>query len=383
MMRVLFCGQSSYPSSKSATANRYRAIADIVHEGGGEPIFINRHPVFNAQDDLTGLKYRCLWPSGIYRSKSFIIRNLKKLIALPCELLAILRVNRERKISVINVYTQFFFDLLFYRLAASIVGAKCAVHLVELRSSISNRSRLLRLNDWFFERYCGVLCEVYVAISRKTEEIFLSRCRTGIGCVVPPVFDFSSLSGQKGQSIHSGRFLLYCASLEYEEVAWFVIEAFLKGSSGYPDVNLVMVLSGKISSRIRSVISNPTNRVFIYSGVPYVDLLGLYQNADALLIPLRDCPQDVARFPQKISEYLAAGRPILTTAVGEISFYFKNGVDAIVANSYDVSVYANCINSVISGRFDLDEIGRRGRALGEEKFDVRAYVDRLCSLFST
>ena len=50
----------------------------------------------------------------------------------------------------------------------------------------------------------------------------------------------------------------------------------------------------------------------------------MYKNATAHLIPLSNSIQDTARFPNKISEYLASAKPIITTDVGEIKHYFKD-----------------------------------------------------------
>ena len=53
--------------------------------------------------------------------------------------------------------------------------------------------------------------------------------------------------------------------------------------------------------------------------------------AHGLLIPLFDDVRSTARFPTKIGEYLASGRPIVTTAVGEMPRYFEDGVTAFIS----------------------------------------------------
>ena len=47
-------------------------------------------------------------------------------------------------------------------------------------------------------------------------------------------------------------------------------------------------------------------------------------NSEALLIPLRNTIQDIARFPNKLSEYVGVSGLIITTDVGEIKDYFIN-----------------------------------------------------------
>ena len=59
-------------------------------------------------------------------------------------------------------------------------------------------------------------------------------------------------------------------------------------------------------------------RVEILGQLPRAELLDLYQDASVLLAPLFEDTRSIARFPTKIGEYLAAGRPVLTNAVGEV-----------------------------------------------------------------
>ncbi len=84
-------------------------------------------------------------------------------------------------------------------------------------------------------------------------------------------------------------------------------------------------------------------RILIYSNVPYTDLINLYRNSEALIIPMRNTDQDKARFPHKISEYCASDRPIITNSIGEISNYF-NESNAYLCSEYDEQKYADVMD---------------------------------------
>ena len=73
------------------------------------------------------------------------------------------------------------------------------------------------------------------------------------------------------------------------------------------------------------------------------ELLELYAQSRALLIPLFADDQSRARFPSKIGEYLAAARPVVTTHVGEIDRFLTDGVTAYVSAPGDPAAYGESI----------------------------------------
>ena len=115
------------------------------------------------------------------------------------------------------------------------------------------------------------------------------------------------------------------------------------------------------------------DRTKIFSNIPFSELIDLYVNAAALLIPLRPTKQDAARFPHKISEYAATGNPIITTNYGEVAYYFKDGENALVADSYDISLFAEKMNFVIENLTRAKQIGQKGKELGMQKFSHIKY----------
>ncbi len=102
------------------------------------------------------------------------------------------------------------------------------------------------------------------------------------------------------------------------------------------------------------------------------ELLELYERAHALLIPLFDDQQSRARFPTKIGEYLAAARPVVTNAVGEIPRYFTDGVDAVVCPPGDPIAFGRAIADLLSDPARAALIGRRGRVSRRDPVPLRA-----------
>ncbi len=377
MKIALFCGQSSYPRRDSATANRYRALAEMTANLGHEVIFVNRHPAVRLDEPQSPpQQFGVINASGLHRKKGWIRRQFARALSGPREAWKIIELSNSKPVSIINVYSQYSLDLLYYYLISKAVGAECIIHVVEYRSKIVGRGPLLRFNDLVYEAIATALFSRFVAISSTIEKALIEANPQVNVVVVPPVCRFDQISQIQPTRLDK-RYFLYCASLAYEDVAWFVIESFLKLDTR--SINLILVLNGDLSDRIQKICK--INRaIIVLSQLEYDHLLGLYKGAHALLIPLRNIAQDTARYPQKISEYMASGRPIISCKVGDIAKHFTHGIDALLANSYEVHEYAELMKFCLSHDSEIADIATKGYTLGLKLFDVRSQEKNLRSL---
>jgi len=120
---------------------------------------------------------------------------------------------------------------------------------------------------------------------------------------------------------------------------------------------LKLVLVGSLTDSLRLRLLGeiraaglPEDRVIPTGYVSRQELWTLYAGAVALLAPLDSSERSRARFPWKIAEYLAAGRPVITNGVGEIPRYFTDGENALVARPDDEEDFASKIELVAKNR---------------------------------
>lgn len=109
-------------------------------------------------------------------------------------------------------------------------------------------------------------------------------------------------------------------------------------------------------------------------------LLDLCGRASALLVPLHDDLESRARFPTKLGEYLAAARPVVTTAVGEIPRFLTDGETAYLADGEAPEQFAARLIDVLDDPDKAERIALAGRALAERLFDYRLQGPRLADL---
>ena len=110
------------------------------------------------------------------------------------------------------------------------------------------------------------------------------------------------------------------------------------------------------------------------------DLLLLYCEAKALLIPLFDDVESAARFPTKIGEYLYSSRPIVITSAADVGRYFTDGKTAYIAVGLSANDYGAAILRAISDE-RASEVGQNGKRLADENFDAYLYSKVLSDFF--
>jgi glycosyltransferase involved in cell wall biosynthesis len=193
---------------------------------------------------------------------------------------------------------------------------------------------------------------------------------------LPGVSDFDIIDRISPKKLDY-KYILYCGSINYIDVVYFIINAYLK-SRITSKVKLVLIVNGD-NVRIKKLNDEFQNKdnIVILTKLSYEDLIGYYKSAEGLLIPLRNTIQDVARFPQKVSEYTAVKGLILSTNIGEIRTYFNNEENAILVKDYDEGLFSKLIDYAINKCDNCNDIKMRSYRTGLENFSVQSNGLRL------
>lgn len=117
------------------------------------------------------------------------------------------------------------------------------------------------------------------------------------------------------------------------------------------------------------------------------DIPSLMKDAKILVSPRPYSLQALYGFPTKVAEYLMAGRPVVTSAFGDLSQHLIDGVNAFVLPSGDIPIIAEAILRVLDNYKDAIRVGIRGKELALEMFDpqknTRPLVDWLVKMESS
>jgi glycosyltransferase involved in cell wall biosynthesis len=82
-----------------------------------------------------------------------------------------------------------------------------------------------------------------------------------------------------------------------------------------------------------------------------------------------------------IIEAMAAGRPVVASAVGGIPEMIKDGVTGLLVPPGDPAALAAAVIRMLQDAELAQRVGHAGHALVRERFDVREMLDRLATLY--
>lgn len=376
---VVYLGSIGFPYGLAEIQKMTLISKGLVYAGYSVTV-INRRGLHNAADhkDLLpqgmhdGIAY--VYTSGSpFRPDGFIKRNWLKVKGRIAELSFLWRKKRNRELDIAILSTNRFLNVLYYSLLGRVIGFKTLLNYAEYYPAIasSNSATAKRLNSFFYDRYAPRLVSGVLPISEFLIGHLKKNRPRQLYFKVPVLTDvqkFDAITARSGDD-----YFLFCGDATYKEIITFIIDAFATLENKACQLFLVVNGNPADIQAVKDYAAAQTNTGMyrFFSKLPQDELYALYRGAKALLIPLRPTEQDSARFPHKIGEYLAAGKPVVSTNYGEVKHYFQDGVNMLVAGSYDVHQFAKKMQEVIDDPVRAAEIGRAGRKLAEEKFDYR------------
>jgi glycosyltransferase involved in cell wall biosynthesis len=390
-MKILFLGVTRFPMGEASSQKAIYICKSLSHAGVDITMVCKKSVLpqnieFESEGHYEGFSF--IFTTGTpYKSNKFIVRNYNKIKGFVNEFRFVLKSRRESKIDAAIIYTRSFLNVVLYKLYSRIFSFKVIVNYGELRSKI-NFSKIsfgLRMNDYFFDKYVFLFADGFLPISNYLIDYIKEKKQNIPFLKTPPLCDYSLFENHKEKPGNDFHFL-YCGSLGYFEIAKFILDAFNKMQKNEFSLYLIIHGNSERMTRLKNYIKEnfeDPKKIKIFSGLPYNDLVSFYNNAYALLIPLRPSIQDMARFPHKIGEYCATGRPIITTEIGEVKHYFKDKESAFVSSEYNVHLFADKMIEASSNPELAKMIGQEGRRIGLEHFDYKAYGKKLKQFVSS
>lgn len=390
-MYIVHLGFSGFPVGNAAT-QRIRFTFKAIQQAGYTPLIINKQAVHakvgykNHVNRFDGLMFVDTSPV-LTKQASFVKRNLNKVQGFFKEF-GLLYKKRKNIHSAI-LYTSEFSQLVYYRILSKLLGFKLVIQYVEHRSSIEERSAFTtRLNDRLFDKHCAAYCDGVMGISEfLISEIRKQDAKKPI-VKVPVICDFRDF--EIFDAANPGfKYFLYCGTLNYVPVIHFVLSFYEKVRSEnlYNDKIMFIIGGGdqKVFAQIEEAFKNSkySEDIVFYKNMAYNNIIPLYKSADMLIIPLRNNVQDIARFPHKVSEYTASGRPLISSNIGELKHYFVDKQTALLAADYNVDVYVDALRRMRTENISFEEIGKAGYKVGYDNFHYQSNVNNIKAFFDS
>jgi glycosyltransferase involved in cell wall biosynthesis len=199
----------------------------------------------------------------------------------------------------------------------------------------------------------------------------------------PRMFDPTQKS-EPFKSAHglSGRFVvMYAGAHGLSNDLDIVLQAAAQ-LRGQPEIAFVLVGDGKEKPRLEQAAraQNLANVLFL-PPVPKSAMNGTLAGADACLAILKPVPLYNTVYPNKVFDYMAAGKAVVLAIEGVIAEVIQQAGCGIAVQPGDPDALAEAIRRLAADPDGCRAMGRSGRAYIETHFDRAVLADQLETLF--
>jgi glycosyltransferase involved in cell wall biosynthesis len=244
-------------------------------------------------------------------------------------------------------------------------------------------------NHWLYMKQIFKRATGALVISEAIEQRVRERCSDANPRLLihrtPAIVDsqrFATASPSIGCSAHQVPNFVYCGAWQWD--IFFLIRAFaFVRQSGY---QCRLVLVGGYAQEKGLMISKYAQKndlspedITLLGCVDERTLETSYKNAAALLAPLRDDDRSITRLPNKISEYLASGRPIISCQIGDITNFLTDNVNAFLGRPGNERDFADRMIAILQDPAHAERIGAAGQQICSARLDYRAHVSGLAN----
>jgi len=306
-------------------------------------------------------------------------RFIQYIFGVISETRFLLLLKKEYKsIYLIGSYTSIVRYLL-YSIFCKIFRINLVLNIMEWHIATNKDLSIpRRVNAFLFDKYAFRLSKGTIAIS----EFIISNLKRNKSntkfLLIPALTDVFKIDNIEESQGAKFNYILYCGGIVYNEVIETVINTFKELKNG---IHLVLILHGHnlLEEKLRNKIANDvySDKIHVLSNLNYSSLIQYYKNAAVLLVPLRNSIQDKARYPQKIAEYSACSRPILSNEIGQVGSDFHHKTDIYYANSFTSNDLAEGIKLILQDEKLAEKISNNARKKAERYFDYKNYIKKL------
>jgi glycosyltransferase involved in cell wall biosynthesis len=309
------------------------------------------------------------------KSSNTFVKILQHILGLINAFSRIKKDNSNSKIDAIILYERslvlsLFFFVVTKLLKITYLKEESEYPFVERKDNLYNRIYLFVFINFSYRLFDGMLIMTKILI-----EYFKDKVNSRAQIIhIPMTVEFERFENVKKNN--KGDYLAYCGDLNPKDGIEILIKSFKIVSEKYPLLKLLIIGDNKNNSIIDSIKSllhklKIDDRVILTGRVSRDDMPDLLCNAIALCLSRPSSIQAHGGFPTKLGEYLATGKPVIVTSVGEIPIYLTDGDNALIAEPDNVDHFASKIDIVLSNQDKAKEIGMKGKEVAINNFNYK------------
>lgn len=259
-----------------------------------------------------------------------------------------------------------------------LIGAKCIQEKSEYPFVYAKKTWWLRPYGALYTCTVYKLFDGIIAISTYLEEYCSRRIRKGAGVLrIPILVDTEEIKAAEIPETNGRQRILYSGTLGHPGEVASLILAFSKVAGKYPQWDLQIIGDAPgtdMLGRMQKVAEDLSlSRRVEFTGMVRRDEIPAYLGRAGVLALLRSSGTfSKAGFPTKLGEYLATGKPVVVTSVGDIPLYLQDQVNAYLVPPDNPEAFAQKLDEVLADYAHALEVGRKGRDVAVREFDYRS-----------
>ncbi len=180
------------------------------------------------------------------------------------------------------------------------------------------------------------------------------------------------------------KIITYIGNLEiYKDNIDILIESFSLFCKERNDYKLWLVGEGKDEHKLKQKVNQMglSNYVVFKGSKSRNEIPEILAISSILVLTRVKTARSDGGFPTKLGEYLASGKPVILTNVGEINEYIIDRVNAFLVEPNNIKAFSNCLLYVANHYEEAIKVGLEGKKLAEGVFNYKTQAVRMYDFF--
>lgn len=161
-----------------------------------------------------------------------------------------------------------------------------------------------------------------------------------------------------------------------------LVQAFINIGNEYPETDLIIVGDNNNKEALHglhSLINNSPfkNRIIFTGKLNRTEIALQIKYSYCLVLDRPNNIQAKYGFPTKLGEYLASGKPVIITKVGDIPLYLTDSINAYLAEPDNIESFSQKLRECLNDPKHAQQIGLEGQKLAYNEFNYLKCVKKM------
>lgn len=389
---MVFMGNFLYPAGMAATKRIQHAIDYLLSRGDTDIRVLplrQAHPG-RERNRLTGthrgVPYRTIGADVLpgwrlpWALAVFLFDGFRELYS----------ARKKGSANILYLYNEPNLENILFVIGARTMGYRVICDIVEDRYLIDDSAGLLSRSKAYTAswsaRHIRHLVHGIVVISSRLEAKFAALTTGRVPIVLIPVTVDLNQYRASVDAFHDPVRILYAGSFGEKDDVENLIAAFERVRS--KGLRVVLWLTGKGMAARMKIVEKRIADSRYRDDMHYLGYLKddeyfrVLCECDIPCMIRTDSDYSNSGFPFKLGEYLATGRPVIASGVGDVSKYLRDKQTAVLIPPESAERMADAIEYLVADPMNAMKIGRKGRSVAIDELDYRSAWSRLELLFT-